>query len=121
MGYRSQVAVVIYGDDRDPEKYALLKTLMNTTFKEAYPEFESNAEWHDDKRVLEFAMEDVKWYDSYSDVRKFMQMLNDLGDIEGFNYEFIRLGEDANDVDEQYGGNDCDHILRVSRSIEVDL
>lgn len=121
MGYRSQVAVVIYGDSRDAEKYALLKTLMNTTFKEAYTEFDGNAEWHDDKHVLEFAMEDVKWYDGYGDVQKFMKMLEDIVDIEGFNYEFIRIGEDANDVEEQYGGNDCEHILRVSRAIEVEL
>jgi arabinogalactan endo-1,4-beta-galactosidase len=121
MGYRSQVAVVIYGDGRNSEKYALLKTLMNTTFKDAYTEFESNAEWHDNNHVLEFEMEDVKWYDGYGDVQKFMNMLDEIGDIEGFNYEFIRLGEDTNDVDEQYGGNDCEHILRVSRSIEVDL
>ena len=121
MGYRSQVAVVIYGDDRDAEKYALLKTLMNTTFKDVYTEFEANAEWHDGKRVLEFAMEDVKWYDGYGDVQKFMDMLDQIDKIEGFNYEFVRIGEDANDIDEQYGGNNCEHTLSVTRSIQVDL
>jgi hypothetical protein len=121
MGYRSQVAVVIYGDQRDPEKYALLKTLMNTTFKEAYTEFDGNAEWHDDKYVLEFKMEDVKWYDNYSEVRLFMAMLDDIGEIEGFNYEFIRIGEDAKDIEDQQGGECGEYILSVSRSIEVDL
>ena len=121
MGYRSDVAVVIYGDSRDAEKYALLKTLMNTTFKEAYTEFDGNAEWHDDKHVLEFAMEDVKWYDGYGDVKLFMAMLEDIVDLEGFNYEFIRIGEDANDIDEQYGGENCEHTLSVSRSIQVEL
>ena len=121
MGYRSQVAVVIYGDSRDAEKYALLKTLMNTTFKEAYTEFDGCAEWHDNKHVLEFAMEDVKWYDGYGDVKLFMGMLDGIGDIEGFNYEFIRIGEDANDVDDQNSGVCVEYILSVSRAIEVDL
>jgi len=121
MGYRSQVAVVIYGDGRDAEKYALLKTLMNTTFKEAYTDFDGCAEWHDDKHVLEFKMEDVKWYEGYSDVQNFMLMLNAIGDMSGLNYEFIRIGEDADDIDEQYGGNNCEYILSVTRAIEVDL
>jgi hypothetical protein len=121
MGYRSQVAVVIYGDSRDAEKYALLKTLINTTFKEAYTEFDGCAEWHDDKHVLEFKMEDVKWYDNRPDVKLFMVMLDDIGEIEGLNYEFVRIGEDDNDIETLQGGNDCVYILSVSRSIEVDL
>jgi hypothetical protein len=121
MGYRSQVAVVIYGDSRDPEKYALLKTLINTTFKEAYTEFDGCAEWHDDKHVLEFKMEDVKWYDNHPEVRLFMDMLDDIGEIEGLNYEFVRIGEDANDVEDQNGGECVECILSVTRDIQVDL
>ena len=121
MGYRSQVAVVIYGDSRDAEKYALLKTLMNTTFKEAYTEFDGNAEWHDNKHVLEFAMEDVKWYDSYPDVIQFTTMLEDIVDLGGFNYEFLRVGEDDGDVERHTGGENAEYILRVSREIQVDL
>jgi len=121
MGYRSQVAVVIYGDNRDAEKYALLKTLMNTTFKDVYTDFDGNAEWHDHKHVLEFKMEDVKWYDGYDDVQNFMQMLGQIGEIEGFNYEFMRLGEDDNDIDTQSEGNGIEHLLRCVRTIEVDL
>jgi len=94
---------------------------MNTTFKEAYTEFDGNAEWHDDKHVLEFKMEDVKWYDNYPDVKLFMAMLEDIVDIEGFNYEFIRIGEDANDVDDQHGGECVECILSVTREIQVDL
>ena len=121
MGYRSDVAVVIYGDNRDADKYALLKTLMNTTFKDVYSEFDGTAEWHDTKRVLEFCIEDVKWYDGYGDVQKFMQMLDSINDIEGLNYEFMRLGEDDNDIDTQQGGNGAEGLLRCVRTIEVEL
>lgn len=121
MGYRSEVAAVIYGDARDSEKYALLKTLMNTTFKEVYTEFEGTAEWHDDKCVLEFRMMGVKWYDSYPDVNRFMTMLAEIGYIEGFNYEFLRVGEDVDDVDVQSNGECVTYMLGVTRRIEVDL
>ena len=119
MGYRSDVAVVIYGDQRDPEKYELLKTLMNTTFEEVLTEFD--AEWHDTKHVLEFEMDNVKWYDGYPDVDRFMHMLDDIGDIEGFNYELMRVGEDTEDIEHTSRGGDVDCVLSVSRSIEVDL
>ena len=122
MGYRSDVAVVIYGDVRDnDERYALLKTLMNTTFKDVYTEFEGNAEWHDGKRVLEFKMEDVKWYESYSEVKRFMTMLDDIGEIKGLNYEFVRVGEEVEDIETKSEGNYPEYILSVTRSIEVDL
>jgi hypothetical protein len=121
MGYRSQVAAVIYGDGLSQEKYDLLKTLMNTTFKEAYTEFESNAEWHDGKRVLEFKVGYVKWYDSYPDVQNFMRMLEIVGDMDGLNYEFVRVGEETNDIDQMQNGEDLRYALSVTRSIEVDL
>jgi len=121
MGYRSDVATVIYGDNRNPEKYALLKTLMNTTFKVAYDEWSADATWHDKKCVLEFFIEDVKWYESYPDVIAFTTMLENLQEIEGYNYEFLRVGEDDHDIESNSHGDQREGILRVNRSIEVDL
>ena len=121
MGYRSDVATVIYGDNRNPEKYALLKTLMNTTFKVAYDEWSANAIWHDEKCVLEFFIEDVKWYESYEEIQDFTKMLYAIAEIPGFNYEFVRIGEDDNDIERQSEGNQCEYVISVSRSIEVEL
>lgn len=121
MGYRSDVATVIYGDDRNSEKYELLKTLMNTTFNVAYDAWSSCAIWHDTKHVLEFRIEDVKWYDGYSDVAAFMQMLEDLQELGGYNYEFVRIGEDDEDIERQNGGEHGEYVTNISRSIEVDL
>ena len=121
MGYRSDVTAVIYGDARDIEKYNVLKTLMNTTFKEAYDEWGNCAVWHDEKGVLEFMVEDIKWYESYPDVLAFLTMLENLSLIEGYNYEFVRVGEDDNDIERQSEGNQCEHLINVCRSIQVDL
>jgi hypothetical protein len=121
MGYRSDVTAVIYGDARDIEKYNVLKTLMNTTFKEAYDEWDSCAIWHDEKGVLEFNIEDVKWYEAYPDVFAFLTMLENLQKIEGYNYEFVRVGEQDDDIERQSDGNQCEYVIHVCRSIQVEL
>lgn len=122
MGYRSDVAVVIYGDARtNDENYALVKTLMNTAFKDVFTEFESNAEWHDNARVLEFKFESVKWYENYPDVGRFMAMLDKIGEIEGLNYEFMRVGEDTEDIEHKSAGEYSEYFLSVTRSIRVGL
>ena len=121
MGYRSDVSALIYGDGRSQEGYDLLKTLMNTTFKEAYGAWDSQCEWHDHKRALEFKIEGVKWYDSYPDVQNFMRMLEIVGDMDGLNCEFLRVGEDNDDIEQMNNGNDLLYALSVTRTIEVDL
>lgn len=123
MGYRSDVTVLIYPDngEQNEARYDTLKLLMNTTFKGVYEEFESNFEWLDNHRVLKFAIESIKWYDSYPDVQKFARMLDDLGEMEGLNYEFMRVGEESDDVEELQRGEDLRYALSVTRTIEVDL
>jgi len=121
MGYRSDVTTLIYGDGLNQQGYDLIKTLMNTTFKGVYDEWESNFEWLDHKRVLQFETEAIKWYDSYPDVKSFMDMLDVIGDIAGLNYEFIRVGEDDDDIEKQQRGEDLRYALSITRSIEVDL
>lgn len=121
MGYRSDVAVVIYGDGRDDEKYELIKVLMNTTFKDVYAENEGYETWHDNAHVLEFKIGGVKWYESYPDVDRFMAMLDKIGEIEGLNYEFMRVGEDTEDIEHKSAGEYSEYFLSVTRSIRVDL
>ena len=121
MGYRSTIAVAIYGTDRDADQYGALKTLMNTTFKEAYAENDAYAEWLDDKYVLMFRFEDVKWYETYEDVIRFTTMLTEIEELGDYNFEFVRVGEDADDIETRHGGNDCEYILSVTRTIQVDL
>jgi hypothetical protein len=123
MGYRSDVTVLIYPDngEQNAERYDMLKVLMNTTFKETYEAWEDSFEWLDRHRVLKFATESVKWYDSYPDVMNFQSMLEDISDMEGLNYEFMRVGEDYDDTEQNHRGNDLQYHITLVRSIEVDL
>ncbi len=119
MGYRSDVKALIYPPSGDTNllEYDKLKLLMNTTFKDVLDSWSDYFDWNDTHRVLRFAANSVKWYDSYPDVAKFTQFLSDVRGLE-YEYEFIRIGEDDNDVESDSTG-DASGFLYVSRSIEV--
>jgi hypothetical protein len=126
MGYRSDIAVVIYPDtgEQNEARYGALKLLMNTTFKTTYDTWsngDEDFEWHDNHRVLEFRTDSVKWYDSHPEVAAFHAMLDAIGEMEGYNYEFMRIGEDNDDVEEVQRGDDVQYHLGVKRTIEVNL
>jgi hypothetical protein len=120
MGYRSDVAAVIYAavsdriveverQDHAREQYAVLKVLMNTRFKEQY-ELDGFA-WNDRLERLEFRVESVKWYEGDPEIDGFMTMLDSLKDL-GYRYEYVRVGEEPDDVDRM--GNGREGVLNVS-------
>jgi len=132
MGYRSNLMVLIYPDvdkvEAESPKYEQLKLLMNTTFKNVVEEFGGNMTWMDSARVLKFEIEDVKWYPTYSDVQMFEKMLgtfkgsgDDDEDITGYCTEFVRIGEDTEDVEEAHTGHNNHYYLSVRREIDCNV
>ena len=132
MGYRSHVVALIYPESVMNSQdqitmYAQLKTLMATQFKDVIDQwFGDCMTWHDTELVLKFDLQDVKWYDSYSDVQAFTEMLHELDvghedSIPGYCTEFMRIGEDEDDVECKRTGNAPHYYLSISRQIECDL
>lgn len=124
MGYRSDIVALIYpdADGVKPGDYEALKTLMNTAFKEVADTFYEDMEWHDKMKCLKFMMNDVKWYDSYPDVQAFNNMMEFFRDEEhGYCTEFVRIGEDYDDVETTQTGGMLLYLLSVRRSIESDI
>ena len=124
MGYRSDVTVAIYPDERNQEKYDMLKVLMGTTFKDVV--FDDCMSWRDNKCALVYNIVDIKWYESSSDIAAFLHMLASLaGETEdgigGYNYETVRLGEDDDDTEQSQGGDYIEYCLSVNRDVSVDL
>jgi hypothetical protein len=122
MGYRSDVQALIYPANGDTNllEYDKLKTLMNTTFKDVLDFWsEDYFTWDDKHRVLKFSAPSIKWYDSYPEVDRFPKFLADVHELE-YEYEFIRLGEEDDDVEEDSTG-DAQGYMYVSRSIEVNF
>lgn len=125
MGYRSDVVCAIYPEDRDAvnrneENYPLLKTLMNTTFKSVLDTFKDNVHWYDDKQLLIFEMNDVKWYDSFPDVILFNKMLEFFRSEDNMRFciEFARVGEEMEDVEVEYSDG-AEYIIEVRREIHI--
>jgi hypothetical protein len=120
MGYRSDVQALIYPANGDTNllEYDKLKTLMNTTFKDVYDYWQDPYfTWNDEHRVLKFSANSVKWYDSYPEVQKFVKFLAEVRDLE-YEYEFVRLGEEDDDLEEDSTG-DAQGFMYVVRTIEV--
>jgi hypothetical protein len=128
MGYRSNLMVLIYPEvptvDGEQEKYDQLKVLMGTTFKHVSDShFRENMTWLDKDHVLKFDIHDVKWYPDYSDVQMFEAMLNTFAseEIEGYCTEYVRVGEESEDVEERHTGETNQYYLQVRREIDCNV
>ena len=122
MGYRSDVQALIYppSGDQNLLEYDKLKTLMNTTFKDVYESWgDDYFTWDDKHRVLKFSANSVKWYESFPDVALFTPFLDEVHKL-GYEYEFMRIGEDDTDVESMSSG-DAEHYMYVERTIQVNL
>jgi hypothetical protein len=101
MGYRSDVQALIYPQSGDQNllEYDKLKLLFGTTFKDVFEAWgEEYFSWDDARRVLIFDANSIKWYDSYPDVALFTPFLDEVHEL-GYEYEFMRIGEDDTDVE----------------------
>lgn len=116
MGYRSDVAAVVYSDESGDtaQKYAALKMFMSTKFKDTYDEFHRGFTWNDKCQRLEFRCNGAKWYEGSPEIDNFMSMLDTLQDM-GYDYEFVRVGEVFDDI--VVSGNGSEGVLRTHREI----
>lgn len=128
MGYRSVVEAVFY--TRDKEQAPLLKLYVDENFpkneelRECLTPLIKEKVWG-----YHFICGDVKWYESYTFVQEFNEFAHAFvsfaeskegADAKQLNwaYEFVRLGEEANDIEEERSEN-ADFILSVRREIEL--
>lgn len=127
MGYRSNLMVLIYPEAQaklgEQAVYDQLKVLMATTFKRVVDEFgDPYMTWMDKEFVLKFDLRDVKWYPSYPNVQMFEAMLSAFGgEISGYCTEYIRIGEESDDVEERRTGDDNQYYLNVRREIDCNV
>ena len=132
MGYRSDVAYTIrFTDDHDTNNVQsfytfLLEAKANPKIQIALAEVEVNEK----NQTFTFNAESVKWYDSYPEVASHEALVSLAEDWANQVHEgklnckigamFLRIGEEANDIEERFSG-DYDHEwLSVSRQIITD-
>jgi hypothetical protein len=117
MGYRSDVAAAFYAVD--VKDFPVIKLWLQENFPK---EFEESITWFD--RGMVFHETEVKWYDDYKEVKafeaarkKFIDMFceDNEGAVNGA-FEFMRVGEQYEDVETDYCG-DYDNLLELKREI----
>ena len=124
MGYRSEVTAIFYCHNQDdyPSMKLFVEENIGGTFKEDITEEESN-----ERKYIKFYLEDVKWYDSYSDViqfNKFIEAFVELADDDEskltWAYEFVRFGEELNDIEvtESDGAN---NVMSIHRYVDLNF
>jgi hypothetical protein len=62
-------------------------------------------------------LSDVKWYETYIDVKAWNELLKDAGEVDGLEWEIAIVGEDG--ATEERRSNGADYIISVDHSIEI--
>ena len=127
MGYRSDVVLVMYAlEDKD---YPALQVWFSQ-FEHEIAELGLDGNFRNiympattENQAIIFEAMDVKWYDSFPSIQfmnalltKFKNAFQTEATEALYNYEFIRIGEDTTDIEEDCG-NDGFNLIGVSRSI----
>ena len=120
-GYRSEVAIMIYGTD---EEMAVVKAVYDRPYSALDAETKESVDYlmgyyttnGFSEEGFRFHAEDIKWYDGYAHIEFFKEFFND-GDDSGAACEFIRIGEENDDIETDYIGDDNEYRLEISRTI----
>ena len=119
MGYRSNVAMLITTDDRSQRKIEEL--MIHLKLSQI-----SLRDWLDcigwNYHTLAFHADDVKWYSDYPDVQAIEKVWEIAQKVEGLSGVFMRVGENAGDVEELNFGQDppYDHAFIVRQIVLPD-
>ena len=127
MGYRSCVALLLYGT---PDKVDMVDNMLIQRLDPEYDRalFERVKQMRDEegKRTILWTFDDIKWYselDSYKDdMFRWVDDINEAVPEQERDYklavEFVRVGEEYEDNEVAYS-NYANNDLCISRKIEI--
>ena len=129
MGYRSTVAYTIRfdGDDDTKNKQSFYTFLAEAKANEEASRCFTDTECFEideEKLQIRFFADDVKWYESYSDVQCHESLISLskawVDDNDCIGGAFARVGEDTNDIIEEVWGQGEYQWVGVNRSVYTD-
>ncbi|CAB4121851.1 hypothetical protein UFOVP26_36 [uncultured Caudovirales phage] len=126
MGYRSEVSIVVYGK---PD--AFQRHFDNFFAKDVIEDEKLDLSWiipktkvvvSEDESIkyFSFNIDHIKWYSAYPEIihlEKFYMTAKEAG----LNAEFVRVGEEFDDVEVWQDGDDLDWLLSVERKVHNEL
>ena len=125
MGYRSEVAYVIKFNDIETRDNFI--TLMLAKNDEHITRAVEECEYgYEDDPVITFEAQDVKWYESYDDVKAHHAMVREAveiyGEEKGGRFRFIAIGEDgAENFDEDDSEGDLYEYITTVHELRTDF
>ena len=128
MGYRSNVAYTIRftGDDDTAVKQSFYVFLAEAKTKFPLAFGDECLTVDEGNYALNFFAESVKWYEDYEDVKCHEELVNlarawvDDQENKFIGGIFMRIGEETDDIVEDYFGEYDYQWMNISRSIFVD-
>ena len=125
MGYRSSVAMLITTDDRNERKIEelMIHLKLSQISLKSWIErvgIEDKIGWN--YHTFAFRADDVKWYPDYPEVQAIERVWEIAQKVEGLSGVFMRVGENAGDVEELNFGQDppYDHAFIVRQIVLPD-
>lgn len=123
MGYRSDVAYIIkFNDIETRDNFITLMLAKNDPIlTQAIKECEYG---YTDDPIITFNETDLKWYDSFDDVKAHRQLMKDAieiyGEEKGGRYRFISVGEDgAEDCEEHDDEGDLYEYITTRHEVQT--
>jgi hypothetical protein len=122
MGYRSDIAAVFYA--ADVKDFAAIKLWLDENFPKSLRDYAGVVQWFN--KGMSFESSGIKWYDSYPDVIAFDKAAEEFidlfctgrEDVPIGAYEFVRIGEDYEDMDVVREG-EHEYVLEINRSVSI--
>ncbi len=119
MGYRSEVKSLVYGEPAAMAKFiadnAELIEALEADFGKDLEKFDQ-----DKYTFLFLSSACYKWYDSYSEVKRWHNLLSLANEAELMT-EFVRIGEEINDIEQDYSQTECEFYLSVDCVINANF
>jgi hypothetical protein len=110
MGYRSEVKSLVYGTSEQMAKFKADNAELIEALAEDFG-FDVK-QWALGKySMIYLSLDYSKWYDSYSEVIRWHNLLTLAQEAELMT-EFVRIGEEAGDIETDYTG-DCEYYLQT--------
>jgi len=130
MGYRSDVRCLIYGTKEEMDLLLTTSVIICNSkilehFKKDLTRYTSRILGPNgvDEVILHFldlSGENWKWYDDYEDVKTWVEFMKEAAEM-GLEYEFIRVGERAGDVETISSAAGTNFLYTTSPHIECDI
>ena len=124
MGYRSDVAIAVYGPEEVVAPFVTANRLLGDIDFGDVSIYQYTDGSVDKMCMVMVNFEDVKWYDSYKEVQEwtaFVERALGLTETEKLNVEFVRVGEEAGDIEQIAEGDDVEYYLGCASRITIDL